>query len=262
MDSIKNINLDSIKSNIYIRGIVIFILALLVLHIIISGRKFYYYKTGTYTKLISGVKNAKEPLNIPANKLPNSEVGKEFTISLWVYVNDWGYNFSVPKHIFHLGDAKADSMSPGVWLYPKDNNLMVRMDKSGRNNGVSMNPITNPGVLTEKNDCDLINIPVQRWNHITLILANKTLDVYLNGRLNSSCAYNYIPLESSGNIYVNQFGGYDGSISELTHVNKALSAGEVYSLYSNGYEPINIFKKMWRMLPRFRINTDIQFSRD
>ena len=80
------------------------------------------------------------------------------------------------------------------------------------------------------------------------ILANKTLDVYLNGRLNSSCAYNYIPLESSGNIYVNQFGGYDGSISELTHVNKALSAGEVYSLYSNGYEPMNIFKKMWRFI--------------
>ena len=48
-----------------------------------------------------------------------------------VQVNDWNYKYGEPKHIFHRGDREAFSMSPGLWLHPEQNTLMVRVDTRG-----------------------------------------------------------------------------------------------------------------------------------
>ena len=42
-----------------------------------------------------------------------------------------------------------------------------------------MNPRIDPEIINERRDCDLVNIPVQRWVHIAMNLVNKTVDVYL-----------------------------------------------------------------------------------
>ena len=72
--------------------------------------------------VVKGLKDARIPLTIPRGKLMGSRLGNEVAFSLWINVKDWGYNYSRPKHLFHLGDKEANSVCPGVWLYPKQNN--------------------------------------------------------------------------------------------------------------------------------------------
>ena len=67
-------------------------------------------------KNLSGAGNPMKTISFSGNKLKQSKVGNEFSYSLWVNVKDWGYNFSQPKHIFHVGDKQGNSVCPGIWL--------------------------------------------------------------------------------------------------------------------------------------------------
>ena len=361
--------------------------------------------------------------------LENSKIGREFTISMWLYINDWG-NISEPQHVFHIGNEDQSDIVPGIWLYPKNNNIMVRMDTisqtdkheatinchqngqvldtlekaqklcrskgfmrvcskkevidskhspnaccpswtSTLNNGsgqvrivnesgwyqgnnylskrdspsftfagkeidtgkpggwdririddsssintnekcrdkcydtencaaydfnttkqqcqlwkvdpssenykpknpeminkddiTTVIPQTSEGICGKRNTwhsnaleetprgvhccgksnkpqktdtadkpCDIINIPVQRWVHIGVVLQNKTLDVYLNGSLKRSCILKNIPksIKQTDNIYINQNGGFDGKLSNIKYTPKALTSEEIISEYS------------------------------
>ena len=82
--------------------------------------------------LISGMKDARVALELPRENITESRVGNEFSYLFWIKVDDWGHNFSKPKHILHIGDKSGNSVCPGIWLYPKNNNLMVRVDTHHR----------------------------------------------------------------------------------------------------------------------------------
>ena len=265
-------------------------------------------------------------------ELLRSTVGREFSFSFWLYVKDWGHNFSQPKHIFHVGDKDGKVVCPGVWLYPKNNNLMVRVDTYNRknnqsktssgltcqnwtsqfphkntqytsakypdadlgnhnfcrnpqkskkgawcftndpdvrmehcgfmdhNNAPSMNPRVNPHVMDEQKECDLVNIPVQRWVHVVIVLVNKTVDVYLNGKLSRSCTLNDIPEFNDGDIYINQDGGYRGELSDLLYINKAIGSTEIYNLYLAGNKRFTLYDKVSSMTPKIKLDVEVDID--
>jgi len=201
--------------------------------------KHYKDKALNRPYLIKGEKNASVELQIPGSKLPKSSIGKEFSFSFWINVEDWGHNFNKPKHVFHIGDADAKSVCPGVWLYPKTNNIMVRVDTHGNNK--QMNPNKDQSLIKKELPCDITNIPVQRWVHIAIILINRTIDVYINGKLTRSCLLESVPKLNDGNLYINQDGGYDGSISDLLYSNQAMSPNDIYSLYLSGKDAFVLY---------------------
>ena len=373
----------------------------------------------------------------------NSKIGREFTLSMWLYINDWGSNVSEPQHVFHIGNEDQSDIVPGIWLYPKNNNIMVRMDtisetdqyeatlnchqngqvldtkdkaeklcrskgfrricskkevisnkkshnaccpswtstpkknlvggqivnesgwyqgsnylskrdapalifddneikseagwsklsshsgmttindcrekcnntvncsayefreKTGENdchlwsaaipednskgyvpknpelNKLSENsgvktviPQTSESICgrlnkwhsnslentprgvhccgksnkpsnldTPDKPCDIVNIPVQRWVHVGIILQNKSLDVYLNGSLKRSCILKNIPksIKQTDNIYINQNGGFNGKISDIKYTPKALTSEDMISEYSGFFGGKNTF---------------------
>lgn len=323
---------DTIRNNKHFNSIMGIITFFFVVFIIYKIYKYLTNKAKERPYLIKGIKDATVPMIIPGNKLMRSTIGREFTFSFWVYVEDWGYNFNKPKHLFHIGDQDGNSVSPGVWLYPKNNNLMIRMDTYNRSNNVSkttsgktcqnwtaryphktgnhtdekfpkadlgnhnfcrnpdnkktgswcytedpnkrwescgfpdhkipptMNPTKNPDVIDSNKDCDLVNIPVQRWIHISIVLVNKTLDVYLNGRLSRSCTLNEIPKFNDGDIYINQDGGYRGKLSDLLYVNKALGSEEIYGLYLSGNNRFTIYDKLADMTPKINLKLNVEIG--
>jgi hypothetical protein len=123
-----------------------------------------------------------------------------------------------------------------------------------------MNPRTNPAMLDQQKDCDLVNIPVQRWVHISIVLINKTLDVYLNGKLARSCTLDEVPKLSKGDIYINQDGGFQGKLSDLLYVNKALSVTEVYNLYLSGPKKFTLYDKVADMTPKVKLNVNVDVN--
>jgi hypothetical protein len=105
----------------------------------------------------------------------------------------------------------------------------------------SMNPYQlGPDNFNPNLDCDLLEIPLQRWSHVVITLWNRTTDVYLNGKLVRSCILKNVPkIPHSDPLYVCQDGGYDGKFSQLRYFNRALNADEAYYLYSEGPSSCN-----------------------
>lgn len=212
--------------------------------------------------LVKGEKSGMECLKVPGTRLRASKIGHEFTYSFWVYVDDWGHNFNKPKHLFHVGDKDGNHVCPGIWLYPKTNNLMVRVDTYS-NNKKTMNPISDATLVKEESPCDLVNIPVQRWMHVAVVMINKTIDIYLNGKLTRSCTLENIPRLNTGDVHINMDGGFDGKISDLFYYNQAYSPADIYSVYNSGPNSFDLIKyvddyiKAYSPKVNFKINTEI-----
>jgi len=120
----------------------------------------------------------------------------------------------------------------------------------------SMNPdFYDEYELNSNLPCDLVDIPLQRWNHVVIVLWNRSLDVYLNGKLARSCTLRSVPALNNGPLYVNQNGGYKGDMASLKYFNRAINAEEVYKIYRRGPSELNLMKKF---IPK--INLDVNFD--
>lgn len=213
----------------------VMILGVYLLYLLVSGaRSLYLFQKGQSTTLISGIKDAKIPSQIKKESLPASEVGNEFTLRFWMYIDDWTYQFGQPKHIFHMGDASAHSVCPGIWLYPRENSMMVRMDTANRKGGLSMNPRMNKAMIDQRKECDIALLPLQKWTHIALVVSARRMDVFVDGVIQRTCTLDSIPIDTKGDIFITQFGGFGGQIANMVHVNKAVSTNEIIQNFKDG----------------------------
>ena len=92
--------------------------------------------------------------------------------------------------------------------------------------------------------CDIVDLPLQRWNHIAVVLWNRNLDVYLNGKLARSCALKSIPQLNNGSLFLFKDGGFSGDFANLRYFNRAINTDEVYSIYKKGPETVNMLRKL------------------
>jgi len=98
-----------------VKGIVITVFVLLVLFYLIINA---YSKTSKFTKMAEG----KKIQVIKASKLKNKNNSSNFTYSMWIYVDDWNYNFGQEKVVLDRLN------SPTVVLGDKPNTLKVYMN--------------------------------------------------------------------------------------------------------------------------------------
>ena len=149
--------------------------------------------------------------------IPNSEDGLSFTYSMWIYIADWNYNFGKFKNIISKGNDNT-GYSPGLWLYPNTNSLHAR---------ISTYADPNEG-------CDIQNIPLQKWCHIVYVLNTRTVDIYINGKLERSCVLKGVPHINNQPLQVCQDGGFYGQISRLQYFAKAINPNKIKQLYREG----------------------------
>ena len=124
----------------------------------------------------------------------------------------------------------------------------------------SMNPnVSSSQIIDASSQCDVVQLPIQRWVHVAVTLWNRTADVYINGKLNRSCILENVPkINYKHNLYVLQNGGFNGKLAQLRYYNRALNATEVYSQYSKGPLHWSIFKAFEDLFPK--THTDINVS--
>jgi hypothetical protein len=156
----------------------------------------------------------------------NSELGLEFSYSVWIYIQDWTHGW---KNIFVKGsgspgsstpDQQASSQlrAPGLWLYPDTNSLHARI-----------NTYASPN-----EGCDIKNIPLQKWVHIAYVLNNRTVDMYIDGKLERSCVLRGVPKLNDSDLVVCDNNGFFGKISNLVYYKYALKPEDVHNIYSSG----------------------------
>lgn len=221
--------------------------------------------TGNLARYFSGNKN------IIFNKDINENNTSNFMLSVWFYIDNWGQYISQNKNILYLAsqadthlieEFESTSLLGLSRKYEKDNdsdsntykNLHISLDKY--NNDLFIDIETYPD---NTSSTDLVytryvikNISIQKWNCLTLSVDNKTLDIYLDGKLRNSFILHGIykgdvPSGQEKNIYLGQIGqsapttgnpdknvGFEGYITRVRYQTNGISPKEAYDIYKKG----------------------------
>ena len=166
----------------------------------------------------------------PAFNVPEITSGMGQSFSTWIYVKDWNYKFGQYKWIAWKGNPAIDSNgsnngnvhSPSLWLYPNTNSLKI---------------VTSTSDSAGVESCDIPNIPLMTWVHIVYVLNNRTTDIYINGKLERSCALRGIPVLSADPVYItggSPEAGFYGKMGKTQYFTKSLLPNDVVNLYQQG----------------------------
>ena len=219
-----NNGINNSQSNSKIVYIILVIIMIICIIIIISslvsglGNKIDEAKYSPM--LISTNIYAQEILKTPIKYKPAQVNLGRFSISMWLYIENWNYNIGLPKLILNADNYNL------VYLDSYKNDLIFNLNLfNGTDNE------ENPRKLKLK------NIPLQKWNNVILILKDRTVEMYLDGRLEETYLVNNVPktittLEALPGG--NQLQGFYGQISKLQYFNKALNYTKIQEIFQNG----------------------------
>jgi len=234
-----------------ISSIVWIIIIFIVLYVLYNY--MYPGADANYTQFITNDMDARRPMPIKG-PVPHIFTGGDFTLSMWIYIDDWNYRATNNKLLFALSpDPGGDnSSSPLVGiLTPLQNGLMVRANTVS-NSGMSGSNITMEKTLkdlmytqtstdnfgTGRMDapCDIKEVPLQKWVNITVVSSGRVLDVYMDGKLTRSCVLDNVLSVPTGKLRIRlgDFGGFGGRYSSVQMWNYQLTPDVIYGVYQMG----------------------------
>ncbi len=253
MDAIRNFTSTNRSMIVNVIYIIAFLTAVYYLY------KFYAEGNEMDVDLLTDRVSAKNnPKMVPITDLSNPKLrirtGGEYTLSMWLYIASWDPN--MPKSVFTIRDdgLPSNALMVGV-LYPNETKMMIRtytgpsstagavdftqMGPNGAyanllktgNNGAMLNPSTNMP------QCDIQDVDLQRWIHLTVSVNGRIMDVYMDGKLTRSCILPDIPRASdTGNQFVEiaPNGGFYGHVSGVHFSGYAMTPDRIYATYQAG----------------------------
>lgn len=201
---------------------VVILMLLLLVYFVRRLRNDYNNVYGNSPWIISGTKTANSRLVIPGRNIKrsiDSKYGIEFSYTFWMYINNWGTKAGQLKHILHKGSPNQYPLhAPGIWLDKNENKLLIKMNTFSQ--------------ISET--CNIKNIPVHKWVHVTVVLMGKNLDVYINGRLKRRCTLQGVPKQNYGDLYVSLHEGFDGFLSRMRYFNYAIPYYLIEKMFNDG----------------------------
>jgi hypothetical protein len=173
------------------------------------------------------------PIDASASYIYNSnkfkQVDQVYSLSTWIYIEDWNTNFGVKKNI--LDFERKGAKSTRFELDQYENNLLIHYDvyKSSSNTAeVVTQMITIP------------NINIQKWVNITVSFNTNNTDTYINGKLIDTDIHPY-PIYSptskktnTGDLILAKETGFSGKIGLTRYYGRVLSPQDALNIYHGG----------------------------
>lgn len=168
---------------------------------------------------------------IHSDKFPNNN-SNNFMMSIWFFIDDYSENIDQYKFIStYVGTNGSNyTSSLDLFLTPNNNKLGIEINTIGASGSTSN---INPNVYY------VDNIPLQKWNCLTISVNDRTMDVYLDGKLVNSYILEgfYYPFHKSdlylGNSGSNSFSGY---ITRVRYEPNSISPQTAYNIYREGID--------------------------
>ena len=167
--------------------------------------------------------------------VPAPQDGLGFSYSSWVYVQSSAFRRDPGKDKIILMKGSKGS--------PSNSQFMITIDADTNNLKTVVKDINGQ----HSSHCVVTNFPLQKWVHVCVIVNNRTVDVYIDGKLERSCVMGNIPAsQSSGNsrVYIGKsaletpkgkyVGGFFGQISRVQYYSTALDPAQVMDIYADG----------------------------
>ena len=213
------------------------------------------------SNLFSSNKNAVFSKDIPETSSSN------FMLSVWFYIDNWGDNIANEKNILFMshkenaltvaqlqtalsGVSTKHTMQTTNTVYK---NINIALDKYENNLFIDIETyLDKVQSSTSSNQTNytrykIPNIPVQKWNNLTLSVDTRTLDVYLDGKLRNSFILhglykNYDASQSKRNIYIgnmqlpgsNNNSSFEGYITRIRYEGNSINPQDAYKIYKAG----------------------------
>jgi hypothetical protein len=177
------------------------------------------------------------------SQVPMIYPGGEYSVSVWIYVTNWGAAGSTGKNKPFLVLSSGGSIATLVmYLGQFTNKLGIRVSDSVQNK-IKLTDI--PSIVTGNSSysdsdgmppCDIEQIDIQRWVNITVIMSGRTVDVYMDGKLSRSSLLPGLFM-ADGTVPTITLGGPDGFgglIGTTRAANMAYAPDRVYANYQHG----------------------------
>ena len=148
----------------------------------------------------------------------------DFSYSFWLNLKNWNYRNRVAKHVFTKGrnDFRLHNNSPvcpAVFIDGRLNDLIFHINVG---NGASK--------------IRLEDFPIKKWFHVAMVCRGKTIDIYLDGKVNKTVTLSNYPKMNYGDLFVNHHGGFDGSIASLMYSPSSWNPNQVSKIYNAGHD--------------------------
>ena len=154
----------------------------------------------------------------------------DYTFSIWFYINDWNYKIGQEKVIFERRATSENKPAPSVSLGANTNNLNVAIETYSASG------------VTQTSNCQISDIPLQRWTNFIMSINGRALDLYIDGKLVRTCVLEGPPKSYSNTpIEVCPGKGFSGFVSNLEYISNSISPSEAYNIYKEGYGGSSMF---------------------
>lgn len=198
-----------------------------------------------------------------------------FAISVWMFIDDWNYKYGEKKHILKKKVNSTLSL-PHMYLDEYKNDLYIDVDMMSKDaesyQKLLTDTLNNAGVqvddtMTYNCQDDLIydssdimvldgsqnrvncpngskqtikieNINMQKWVNVITTINNRTLDVYINGKLVKTKTFDNVidPIVlNSGGIDLVPNGGFGGYFSKVQYYPYFINPEKAWTIYRSGF---------------------------
>ncbi len=162
---------------------------------------------------------------IPENKL--GDVSERYSISAWIYINDWNTYFGQTKNIVKYDRGGGDGKEFSIDLDTNLNDLIIKV------------PVKTIDSSSYSNDIiQVSNISIQKWVNIIVCVDTNNTDVYINGKLvnsHTNTTTSATPTTQNKLTLAKGGIGFNGSISGARLYNKFLTPQECWTIYRDGF---------------------------
>ena len=227
------------------------ILNVLLLLIILVLLYYVVKKLTTTSNLLQNFQDGKTESTVKASALAtnaDSTNPSNFTYSIWFYINDWNYRYGETKVIFGRmsnDSAQGKDPCPAVTLGSIANNLSVSISclPSSSSSSSSKEKVTS--VI---DTCNIDNIPIQKWVNLIVSVNNRTMDLYLEGKLVKTCLLAGIAnVNTSEDVYVTPSGGFDGYTARFQYFPNAINPQDAWNMYASGVSSLKSFAGSYKV---------------
>ena len=267
--------MEAYQSTGMVGKILTFAVAIVVIYLL------YMWTVGTndlqdyviYRSPISGLlAMSPTPTVFGPSAMPQVYGGGEFSISTWIYINNWAINKGKNKVFLTLSGGSNSFSTLVMYLGQHVNKLGIRVsydtsDTAGSGNILDedqMDMITDgetpyTDVASDFKKCDIDSVDLQKWVNITVVLSGRVMDVYIDGKLSRSCVLNGLYMVDGDNSTLVLGGptGFGGHIGQTRGANYAYSPDQVYQNYMNGPYDSSFFGMFGTFVPNIVVSKPI-----
>lgn len=190
----------------------------------------YQIKNAT-VELLSGIKNAKDRVQVEPHNLPAVHKN-QMTVAFWIKTDRPAEGTKRWTQIFRKGGADPTDRAPAMWYMPTSNTVHAPIKVAGGKKW-------GEGIVKSKHTAS-----TGIWYHYTLIIDGKKETFYVNGKMVDQKS---LPGAVSWKISPLVIGGFQGELKDFKYSNYAWSHAEIKSLMGN--HPNIVYhqkiQKMW-----------------